>query len=278
MASSESAIGIFDSGVGGLTVLKEIRARLPHEDLIYLGDTARLPYGTKSHATVERYAARAAAYLEARDVKLIVVACNTASAVALPLLTEKFAPMPVIGVVEPGARRAVAQSRTRSHLILATEATTRERAYTQAIQALDPDAVCQEVACSMFVALAEEGWGDGAIAEQTAEKYLLPLREGKPGHHPDTAILGCTHFPLVRAAIAAALGESITIVDSATTTAESVVDVLEQASLLTAQTTSGSLSLLATEGPDRFARVGGNFLGAVLNRDDIEVVDIELSS
>ncbi len=207
MATSGSAIGVFDSGVGGLTVLKEIRTRLPREDLIYLGDTARLPYGTKSHATVERYAARAAGYLETRDIKLLVVACNTASAVALPLLTEKFAPMRVIGVVEPGARRAVAQSRTRSHLILATEATARERAYTKAIQALDPDAVCAEVACSMFVALAEEGWGDGAIAAQTAEKYLLPLREGALGQRPDTAILGCTHFPLVRAAIGSALGE-----------------------------------------------------------------------
>jgi glutamate racemase len=278
MAGRRSAIGIFDSGVGGLTVLKAIRERLPNEDLIYLGDTARLPYGTKSPATVQRYAERAAEYLLARDVKMLVVACNTASAVALPTLTERCAPVPVIGVVKPGAASAVSQSSNQRHLVLATEATTREMAYTQAILELAPDAVCQEVACSMFVALAEEGWGDSEIATATAEKYLSVFRSTSHGPAPDTAILGCTHFPLLRNAIATALGDDIRIVDSAHTTADRVAEIIDVQRLQSEASGAGKLKLLATEGPERFARVGGNFLGEHLAPNDIEVVDIQLSS
>ncbi len=274
MANRSAAIGIFDSGVGGLTVLKAVRAQAPHENLIYLGDTARLPYGTKSPVSVQRYAMQAADYLVAQDIKLLVVACNTASALALPALVQRLAPIPVVGVVKPGAASAVRHSQSQRHLVLATEATTRQLAYTQAILELEPDAIVQEVACTMFVALAEEGWGEGEIALATAEKYLEVFRSGHHGSRPDTAILGCTHFPLLRQTIAAALGEGIAIVDSAQTTAERVAEVLERDGLATASSSEGTLRLLATDGAERFARVGGNFLGHELGAADVEVVDL----
>ncbi|MEC9376045.1 MAG: glutamate racemase [Pseudomonadota bacterium] len=276
MTNSALPIGIFDSGVGGITVLKEIRNRLPHEDIIYLGDTARLPYGTKSTSTVEQYAEGAAKFLLKRGIKILVVACNTASAVALKSLTERCFPVPVVGVVKPGANKAVVESDNQRHLILATEATTRELAYTKAILELEPDAVCQEIACPMFVALAEEGWGEGKIAVSVADKYLGFFKDQDHGPAPDTAILGCTHFPLLRDSISQVLGEGIKIIDSASTSAEQVVEVLREYKLKSDKTAVGRVEFLATEGVERFARVGGNFLGTQLSKDDIEVVDINL--
>jgi glutamate racemase len=202
------------------------------------------------------------------------VACNTASALALPLLESRLAPTPVIGVVRPGAADAVRKSGNQRHLVLATETTTSQLAYTRAILELEPDAVVQEIACSMFVALAEEGWGDTDIAVATANKYLAPFRADSHGERPDTAILGCTHFPLLRAAIAAALGDGIRIIDSALTTAERVSTVMRERGLANDSVQSGTLRLLATDGPERFARVGGNFLGHELAASDIEVIDI----
>ena len=275
MSSRSAAIGIFDSGVGGLTVLEAIRARAPGENLIYLGDTARLPYGTKSPASVQRYASRAADYLLSQDIKLLVVACNTASALALPELTRRLAPTPVVGVVKPGAASAVRYSRNQRHLVLATETTASQLAYTQAILELQPDAVVQEVACSMFVALAEEGWGTGDIAAATAEKYLGMFRSRDHGARPDTAILGCTHFPLLRKVIAAVLGADIQIVDSALTTAERVAELLDEFGLAAPPDAAGQLRMLATDGAERFARVGGNFLGQDLSAADIEIVDLQ---
>jgi len=274
MPGKHSAIGIFDSGVGGLTVLKAIQQRLPTENIVYLGDTARLPYGTKSPASVQSYAVRAADYLLEREIKMLVVACNTASALALSELSARLAPIPVVGVVKPGAASAVAQSTGQRHVVLATESTTRQMAYTQAILELQPDAVVQEVACSMFVALAEEGWGDGQIAAAVADKYLSAFRDVVHGPQPDTAILGCTHFPLLKSVITAALGDGIKIVDSAFTTAAEVAVVLEAFDLSTDASAPGDLTLLATDGANRFARVGGNFLGQDLSPEDIEIVDI----
>jgi glutamate racemase len=274
MPDKHSAIGIFDSGVGGLTVLKAIQQRLPTENIVYLGDTARLPYGTKSSASVQSYAVRAADYLLEREIKMLVVACNTASALALPELSARLAPIPVVGVVKPGAASAVAQSTGQRHVVLATESTTRQMAYTQAILELEPDAVVQEVACTMFVALAEEGWGDGQIAAAVADKYLSAFRDVVHGPQPDTAILGCTHFPLLKAVITAALGDGIKIVDSAFTTAAEVAAVLEALDLNADASAPGDLKLLATDGANRFARVGGNFLGQDLSPEDIEIVDI----
>ncbi|MCP3999752.1 MAG: glutamate racemase [Gammaproteobacteria bacterium] len=267
-------IGIFDSGVGGLTVLHALKNLLPAENLLYLGDTARLPYGTKSHDSVTRYALQAADYLVQRGIKLLVVACNTASALALESLREHLAPLPVIGVVEPGAIAAVECSKSQHLLVLATEATTSQLAYTRAILRLNPDAVIEEMPCSLFVALAEEGWHQGPVADVVAEQYLGLIRERSADLRPDTAILGCTHFPLLQGPIAQALGPDIKIVDSATTTAQAVQEELVRLSLLTDADGGGDLQLIATDGPERFARVGSAFLGEKFAAEDIKLIDI----
>lgn len=271
-------IGIFDSGVGGLTVLRAIHDLLPAEELIYLGDTARLPYGTKSPESVQRYALHAAEYLVQRGIKLLVVACNTASAVALEVLRRRLAPVPVIGVVEPGAEAATTLSRTHRYLVLATEATSQRRAYTRAIKALQPEATVQELPCSLFVALAEEGWHEGAIAESVAEQYLGVIRAKSGADRPDVAILGCTHFPLLKPAIARSLGVGISIVDSATTTAAAVARQLARSNLETSNAgRDDKVVLIATDGASRFARVGSAFLGKTFTEADIEIVDIHPS-
>ncbi|MEE4186342.1 MAG: glutamate racemase [Gammaproteobacteria bacterium] len=271
---AQRPIGVFDSGVGGLTVLRALRERLPQEHLVYLGDTARVPYGTKSPASVQRYAIHAADALVARGIKLLVVACNTASAVALPALRERLQPVPVIGVVEPGADAAVRISKTRRHLVLATEATTRQLAYTRAIHSLDLSAVVEELPCSLFVALAEEGWTAGPIVEAVAREYLGFLDNRSAADRPDTVILGCTHFPLLREPIAAVLGSTAHIIDSATTTAAAVVAALTATNALNTDSAAGSLRLVATDGAARFARLGSAFLGATFAEHDIELVDI----
>jgi glutamate racemase len=277
MTNASLPIGIFDSGVGGLTVLRAVRELLPAEQIVYLGDTARLPYGTKSPASVQRYANHAAQYLIDCGIKLLVVACNTASAVALNHLRQQLAPLPVIGVVEPGATAAVAQSTRQRHLVLATEATTARKAYSRTIQHLQPDAVVEELPCSVFVALAEEGWHSGSVADVVAEEYLGQVRQRSESDRPDTAILGCTHFPLLRSAIHKALGPDIQIVDSATTTAQAVQDELRRASLLAPADSAGGLKLVATDGAERFASVGSRFLGEQFAASDISLIDIHPS-
>lgn len=265
-------IGVFDSGVGGLTVLKALRERLPHEDFVYLGDTARLPYGTKSPASISRYATQATCHLQAQGIKALVVACNTASAVALDALRAQMAPLPVIGVVEPGASAAVAAVRSGTHLVLATEATVRLGAYSRAIMSLDPAATVDEVACELLVALAEEGWTDGDIATAIVRRYLGQLDGDRSA--ADCVILGCTHFPLLRNAIAAAIEPGTTIVDSASTTANAAAGMLAELGIANEQPSAGRLSLLATDGATRFARVGGRFLGEDLDAADITLVDL----
>ncbi len=265
-------IGVFDSGVGGLTVLKALREEFPHEDLIYLGDTARLPYGTKSPASIARYACQATAQLQRNGIKLLVVACNTASAVALDALRDQMGPLPVIGVVEPGAAAAVAARPGGRHLVLATEATVRLGAYRRAILESDPQAEVNELACELLVSLAEEGWNDGVIAESIVHRYLDQLDAAS--RHPDSVILGCTHFPLLRETFVAVFDPNVAIVDSASTTAAAVRDFLEDLRLENDQKTNGGLKLLATDGATRFARVGGQFLGEELSAHDITLVDL----
>jgi glutamate racemase len=271
-ARKQLPIGVFDSGVGGLTVLKALRNALPDEDLIYLGDTARLPYGTKSAASISRYASQATRLLQQRDIKLLVVACNTASAVALEALREQMHPLPVIGVVEPGASAAVAARPGGRHLVLATEATVRLGAYRRAILALDPDAGVEELACEMLVSLAEEGWHDGAIAEAIVARYVAEL--GDVAESADSVILGCTHFPLLRAPIASAFSKQVAIVDSASTTAAVATELLNSRDLANEAGHPGSMRLLATDGAGRFARVGGWFLGTDLSAKDVDLVDL----
>jgi glutamate racemase len=271
-ATKDLPIGVFDSGVGGLTVLKAVRAMLPHEHLVYLGDTARLPYGTKSPASISRYACQATAHLQKSDIKLLVVACNTASAVALEALREQMHPLPVIGVVEPGATAAVAARPAAQHLVLATEATVRLGAYRKALLDRDPDATVTELACELLVSLAEEGWNDGAIAEAVVLRYLDGLDVAS--RNPDSVILGCTHFPLLRDTFASVFDNGVSIVDSASTTAAAACDLLASLALANDQEDAGTLRLLATDGATRFARVGGQFLGEDLSYKDVMLVDL----
>lgn len=274
MSDRTRPIGIFDSGVGGLTVLKALRRRLPGEDYVYLGDTARLPYGTKSAASVLRYARQASAHLTDRDVKLLVIACNTASAVALAELAAEFAPLPVLGVVEPGARAAVAAAPSGRHLVLATEATVGLHAYGNAIRKLDAGASVHELACELLVAMAEEGWTSGGITEAVVRRYLDHALAGDgDGWLPQSIILGCTHFPLLRDAIRGVAGKDVAIVDSASTTAEAVAKLLAERGLLK-PSGDGALELLATDGAARFARVGGAFLGSPVSAADVKIVDL----
>jgi glutamate racemase len=265
-------IGVFDSGVGGLTVLKAIREALPAENLVYLGDTARLPYGTKSPTSISRYATRATRHLLQHDIKMLVVACNTASAVALTALQELMDPIPVVGVVEPGAMAAVATCPGGSHLVLATEATVRLGAYSKAILAHDPSASVREQACELLVSLAEEGWNDGEIAESIVSRYLREADDDT--FKADSIILGCTHFPLLRDTISAIAGSAVQVVDSANTTAAVVGKILSESQSLASGAAPGQLQLLATDGITRFARVGGQFLGESLTAADVQLVDL----
>jgi len=275
-ADSVSApIGVFDSGVGGLTVLSALLRTLPAESFLYLGDTARLPYGTKSPASIRRYALQAAGLLRVRGVKCLVVACNTASAVALDVLTEEFAPVPVLGVLEPGASAACRATRDARIAVIATESTVRGGAYQAAIHRRLPGAVVSARACPLFVALAEEGWVDGPVVEAIAHRYLddlFAVAGGVPA--PDTLVLGCTHFPVLGPAIRAVLGPRVTIVDSAQTTAAALAEVLQATRLARAAGRPGSIKLLATDGAERFARVGSHFLGRNIAAGDVEIVDL----
>lgn len=279
-------IGLFDSGVGGLTVLAALRARLPKERYRYLGDTARLPYGTKSAETIVRYSLQATQQLVARRVKLLVVACNTATAAALPVLQKVYAPLPVIGVVEPGAAAACEAVRHApgggSIVVLGTESTIRGGAYAKAIHARRPEAQVRGIACTLFVSLAEEGWMSGPIAEAIAARYLAPLaKEG--ASRPDCIVLGCTHFPPLAGAIAAAAGTGVTLVDSAATTAGAVEAELGRLCLLRRtpeqpeqadESPEARLHFLTTDAPERFARVGGLFLGMELDPARLELVTL----
>jgi glutamate racemase len=268
-------IGVFDSGVGGLTVLRALHERLPQERFIYLGDTARLPYGTKSRESIERYALQAANLLISHEVKCLVVACNTASAMALDLLSNRLSPLPVIGVVEPGAAAGCEASQSGRIAVIATESTVRGGAYEKAIGRRRANARVTARACPLFVALAEEGLIAGPIVEAIAHRYLDDIFAIPEAQRPDTLVLGCTHFPVLTEALRKVLGEQVAIVDSALTAAVALEQELERRGLRQLDERSGSwLRLLATDGPERFARVGGVFLGQRLNADAVELVDL----
>ena len=262
-------IGVFDSGVGGLTVLRELRRAYPHDDFLYLGDTARLPYGTKSAATVTRYSLQCAQLLTHRGIRCLVVACNTASASALGELRSAYPSIPVIGVIDPGAQAAVAASRSQHIAVIGTEATIAGGAYQAAIRRLSPGARVAAGACSLFVAMAEEGWVDGDIPVAVARRYLTPLFAG--ADVPDTLVLGCTHFPALGPAIRAVLPTGVAIVDSAATTAAALLREVEPNR---GGVPRGRVTWLATDDAARFARVGSLFLREPLHAADIEIVDL----
>lgn len=253
--ATEDAIGIFDSGVGGLTVMHALLAVLPQEHLIYLGDTARYPYGTKSAETVTRYSIENVDFLAARGIKLLVVACNSASAVALGALEARYR-LPIVGVIEPGARAAVACTRTKRVGVIGTEATIASGAYTRALRALEPGLEIYTRPCPLLVPLAEEGWVEGPVPRAAVETYLATLR--KSGI--DTLVLGCTHYPLLKPVIAEVMGEGVALVDSAEETAREVAALLAARGL--ARDGTGSTSFFVTDVPERFTRIGQRFLGA----------------
>ncbi len=251
-------VGVFDSGVGGLTVLEALRRRLPGEATVYLGDTARLPYGPKSPETVRRYVREAAEFLLRRDVKLMVVACNTASARALPALAGEV-PVPVVGVVEPGARAAADRSAGGRIGVLGTRGTVESGAYQRAIAELRPDARVEGVACPLFVSLVEEGWTDGVVARLTARRYLDPLlRRGV-----DSLVLGCTHYPLLRGVLAEVAGPDVELVEPAEATADEVADLLDREGLRAPEEGPAESRFFVTDDAARFRELAGAWLGEV---------------
>jgi glutamate racemase len=265
---SWKAIGIFDSGVGGLTVLREIIKALPQEDTVYLGDTARVPYGTKSPETVVRFARQITSFLVSRDIKLLVVACNTASAVSLEALQAEF-DIPIVGVIEPGAVQAAAVTKSGKVGVIGTAGTIRSSAYTKAIKRINSDIEVITAECPMFVPLAEEGWVDNEVARLTAEIYLKNLK----GSGVDTLVLGCTHYPLLKGIISEAMGEAVTLVDSAEETARVVREILAARGETRPDQERGNHHFFVTDVPAGFIRVGNRFLGGVLG--DVYQVNLE---
>ncbi len=264
-----SPIGVFDSGVGGLTVLKALRARLPKESTVYLGDTARVPYGTKSGEVVTKYSLANARALMEHDIKLLVIACNTASAVAVPALQAAL-PIPVVGVIGPGAEAAVHSSRSGQIAVIGTPGTISSGAYQRALVARRADVVVRTQACPLFVPLAEEGWTDGQVPTLVAQRYLgVEVLGGV-----DTLVLGCTHYPLLRDVIAQVAGPTVTLVDSATATAEAVASLLEKHGLL-GDAERPTRRFLVTDTPARFEQVGARFLGEALH--EARQIDLHLT-
>ncbi|HVS81958.1 MAG TPA: glutamate racemase [Pyrinomonadaceae bacterium] len=268
-------IGIFDSGVGGLTVYRALHEHLPNEHFVYLGDTARVPYGTKSLATVERYAVENAQFLAAHGIKLLVVACNTASALALPAIRRALN-IDVVGVIGPGARAAVVGSSGKRIGVVATESTVQSGAYTKAIEKADPNAGVIERACPLFVPLAEEGWADEEVARTVAETYLKDLRSSI-----DTLVLGCTHYPILKSVIQETVGEQVELIDSGEATAREVKSLLQEKDLAraTPETSARERQLCddldhfyVTDAAARFARVAERFLGSKPAR--LEAVEV----
>ena len=248
--SDPRPIGVFDSGIGGLTVVKAVRDLLPNEKIFYLGDTARVPYGGKSPTTVQRYSVEMTEMLLGEDVKAIVIACNSASAVALPNL-EKTLAVPVIGVILPGAKAAIAATRNRRIGVIGTRATITSGAYERAIHSLDSKIDISAQACPLLVPLIEEGWLNDELSNRVITRYLEPLmRQGI-----DTLVLGCTHYPLLSGAIAGFLGDKITLVNSARNCASALQQLLDRQSLRAPAEDLGGLDVVLTDAPDNFLRV-----------------------
>ena len=264
---NDAPIGVFDSGIGGLTVVSAIMTALPNERVVYVGDTARVPYGPKSPETVLRYSRQIAAWLREQHVKAIVIACNTATAHALETL-QRECDVPVIGVVQPGAHAAVVATHNHRIGVIGTSGTINSGAYHRAIAAEAPDATVTGLACPLFVPLVEEGWLDHPATRMIANEYLLPMREAGV----DTLVLGCTHYPLLATVIGDVVGSQVRLVDSAAETARALERVLRDRDLTASATGVAPVHrFVATDAPDAFRRVGQRFIGPVLDRVETTV-------
>lgn len=260
-SSSAAPIGVFDSGIGGLTVVRELMRQLPNESIIYFGDTARLPYGPKSRDTVVRYSREITAFLKGEGVKAVVVACNTATAHALPALREEN-DLPIVGVIEPGSRAAARATRSKKIGVIGTHGTISSRAYERAIAAVAPDADITALACPLFVPLVEEGWLDTEATRLIARQYLQPIADA----HVDTLVLGCTHYPLLKSVIGSVVGREVRLIDSAEETAAETAAVLRDRGIAHAATNDARYRFIASDAPEQFLRVGQRFLGASIDR------------
>lgn len=248
-------IGIFDSGVGGLTVMREVMEQLPYENIIYLGDTARIPYGSKSEQTIKKYSYQCSSFLKSKDVKAIVIACNTASSIALEHVQKSF-DIPILGVIDPGARSAAQATENGRIGVIGTIATINSNAYQAKIMEYLHDAEVIGIPCPLFVPIVEEGWEYSNVAELTAEKYLDELIE----HEVDTLVLGCTHYPILRHTIKKVVGPSVKLVNPAFETARDLKKLLTSKNILNESYSMAKYEYYASDAPERLRRIGGNFL------------------
>ncbi|MDD5765948.1 MAG: glutamate racemase [Candidatus Marinimicrobia bacterium] len=252
-------IGVFDSGLGGLTVVKQIFSRLPNESILYFGDTARVPYGSKSVHTVQKFSLQIVRFLQEKGVKMIVVACNTASSVALDVLKESTN-LPVVGVIEPGARAALGVTVGRRVGVIGTTATISTGKYAEILKRIAPDIIVESAACPLFVPLVEEGWTDSPVTEQVARIYLKPLIEKRI----DTLILGCTHYPLIKNILQKVVDSDVRIVDTSVETAVDVENILKEKDMLNTGTGQTHHQFYVSDFPQKFEEIADRFLGQSL--------------
>lgn len=260
-------IGVFDSGIGGLTVLKELTEQLPGEDVVYFGDTARIPYGSRSKETVIKYFLQSARFLLTKDIKAIVIACNTASALAMEEAQKEF-DIPIIGVIEPGAKAAVSATKNSKIGIIGTKATINSHSYQRRIRRMIPSSEIIGIPCPLFVPIVEEGWENTDVAYMTAKQYLLELKE----HNIDSLVLGCTHYPAMRYTIDKVLEGKVTLINPAYETAKATKALLEEQGLISSKLDGGNHKFYVSDDPENFRRVGGNLLKREIN--SIEKVNI----
>ncbi len=266
--NNSNPIGVFDSGIGGLTVVKSIDSFLPNENIIYFGDTARVPYGSKSNSTVIEYSLQNANFLSKKNVKLIVVACNTASSIALDELRKKFN-VPIIGMIEPGAKAAIKKTKNGNIGVIGTESTVSNKAYSQTLLKLNPELRVTEKACPLFVPLAEEGWINHKATKLIAEEYLYELKE----IGIDTLILGCTHYPILKDIIQEVIGNNVTLIDSGSAASVEVENYLNGIGLRNSSNNLGTHNYYVSDVPKKFKSIAERFLGRQV--ENIHKVDLE---
>lgn len=260
MAQNNKKIGIFDSGLGGLTILKQVHKLMPRENIVYFGDTAHVPYGSKSKETVQQYSLNIAKFLESKNIKILVIACNSASALAIDVV-KKHSKVPVIGVIEPGAYYANQKTKNKKIAVIATEATIKSDAYKKALHKLDKTLKVTQTASPLFVPLIEEGMVDDKITKLVAEKYLAKVKKQKP----DTIILGCTHYPVIKNLISKVVGKNIYLIDSAESVAKKVKQYLQKENILK-KTGKGKIEVFASDSPERFKKLSKFAFGKPLKQ------------